>query len=238
MNTNEVARVAALLGEPARTAMLIALMDGRYLTARELAQAGHVLPQTASKHLSQMVEAGLLTVYCRGKYRYHGIASPQVAQVIEGIMQLAAVSRDSSKVRIAHGPKDADMRRARTCYDHIAGCLGVAIADRLSQLNAIELSRETSLTKEHLNPFLLGMSIDSEALKEVTTCKPCLDWSERRYHIAGQLGRMLCKHALASGWLLQRQDSRALDISAIGAKRLSQWLGSDLWRQVNDAALS
>jgi DNA-binding transcriptional ArsR family regulator len=128
MNTNQIARIASLLGEPARTAMLLELMDGRALTARELAGAGGVSAQTASSHLAQMVEAGLLAVAQQGRHRYHRLASPAVARVLEGIMQLAA-SGPGLRRTVVPGPTDDNLRRARTCYDHIAGRLGVAIAD-------------------------------------------------------------------------------------------------------------
>ncbi|MEQ1672799.1 MAG: helix-turn-helix transcriptional regulator, partial [Hyphomicrobium sp.] len=137
MNTNEIARIAALVGEPARTAMLLELMGGRSLTANELAIAGNVLPQTASKHLSQLVDAGLLMVSQNGRHRYHRLASANVAKVLEGIMQLASLSRPSEGRKAIFGPRDAGMRRARTCYDHIAGRLGITITDRLLEQGAV-----------------------------------------------------------------------------------------------------
>src|SRR5690606_12757303 len=129
MNTNQVARIAALVGEPARANMLLALMDGRALTANELAAAAHVGAATASRHLAQLVEGGLLRVNAQGRHRYHRLASAEVARVLEGIMQLAVAAAPPRPV--ATGPRDATMRFARTCYDHLAGRLAVAIADRL-----------------------------------------------------------------------------------------------------------
>jgi len=127
MNTNQIARIAALVGEPARTGMLVALMDGRALTAHELATAGHVSPATASRHLQLLAESGLLRVERQGRHRYHRIASGDVARVLEGIMQLAAQTAPTAQ-RVVTGPRDAAMRLARTCYDHLAGLLAVAMA--------------------------------------------------------------------------------------------------------------
>lgn len=123
MNTNQIARVAALVGEPARAAMLVALMDGRALTAGELAQAAGISAATASRHLALMVESGLLTPERQGRHHYHRLASPDVARLLEGLMQLATASPAPS-ARVSTGPRDAAMRTARTCYDHIAGRLG------------------------------------------------------------------------------------------------------------------
>ncbi|WP_313759450.1 helix-turn-helix transcriptional regulator, partial [Diaphorobacter nitroreducens] len=135
MNTNQIAHVAALVGEPARTAMLVALMDGRALTARELAEAGRVSAATASRHLGLLVEAGLLVLERQGRHRYHRLASPEVAHLLEGLMQLAVRQATTSPVVV--GPRDAALRQARTCYDHIAGRLGVAIAAHLLEEGAI-----------------------------------------------------------------------------------------------------
>ena len=120
------AAVAALAGDPARVAMLHALMDGRALTAAELARVARITPQTASAHLRRMTDAGLLSVAKQGRHRYHRLATPAVAPMIEGIMQVAS-SLESSRPALAVGPRDAALRAARTCYDHLAGRLGVAM---------------------------------------------------------------------------------------------------------------
>ena len=128
MNTNRIAHVAALVGEPARTCMLLALMDGRALTARELAEAARVSPATASRHLALLVEVGLLALDRQGRHRYHRLASPEVARLLEGLMQLAAPAPGTARP-VATGPRDAALRTARTCYDHLAGRLGVHCLD-------------------------------------------------------------------------------------------------------------
>ncbi|AVS74944.1 transcriptional regulator, partial [Paracidovorax cattleyae] len=123
VNTNQIARVAGLIGEPARAAMLLALMDGRALTARELAGAARISPATASRHLALLVDAGLLVVRSQGRHRYHALAGAEVAQLLEGLMQFAVRPAAVPPTAVAAGPRDAALRMARTCYDHLAGRL-------------------------------------------------------------------------------------------------------------------
>ena len=143
MNTNQIARIASLLGESARAAMLLQLMDGRWLTATELAGAASVSPQTASRHLARLVAGGLLHVEQRGRHRYHRLASGEVAKVLESLMQIAG--EVPLQRPVVPGPREPAMRMARMCYDHIAGRLGLAIADRLQADQAIEFDGEAGL---------------------------------------------------------------------------------------------
>lgn len=238
MNTNHIARIASLVGEPARAAMLLQLMDGRLLTATELAKAGHVSPPTASRHLAQMVEAGLMCVEQRGRHRFHRLASGDVAKMLEGMMQIAGelpVQR-----RVAVGPRDDTMRRARLCYDHVAGRLGLAIAESLLVERAIEFDGEGGQVTDRLGNVLQrwGLALDAappSARSSRPYCRPCLDWSERKMHLAGRLGAMLCAHCLDKGWLTRAAGSRALTISPEGAKVFRDRLGLDAWRRVTDA---
>lgn len=237
MNTNQIAHIAQLVGEPARTAMLLELLDGRSLTANELAQAGNVTPPTASRHLGLLVEAGLLQASQSGRHRYHRLASAEVAKLLESIMQLAA--RNAAPVRraVVPGPRDAAMRQARTCYDHIAGRLGVAIAQRLLADGAIAFDGEAGHVTERCEPSLQRLGIGgSDAAAQPggkrPHCRPCLDWSERRFHVAGRLGTLICAHCLQRGWLLRRENSRALEISPGGAVALRDWLGHEAWSSV------
>lgn len=233
MNTNHIAHIAQLVGEPARTAMLLELLDGRSLTANELAQAGNVTPQTASRHLGLLVEAGLLHASQRGRHRYHRLASAEVAQLLESIMQLAARQRPPVRRAVVPGPRDEAMRRARTCYDHIAGRLGVAIAQRLLDDGAIVFDAEAGHVTEYCGKSLQRLGLDSGSLEtsagKHAHCRPCLDWSERRFHVAGRLGTLVCNHCLQRGWLLRRPASRALDITPAGAVALRGWLGHEGW---------
>ncbi|MGJ7488074.1 ArsR/SmtB family transcription factor [Variovorax sp. LT2P21] len=238
MNTNHIARIASLVGEPARAAMLLQLMDGRLLTATELARAGHVSPQTASRHLAQMVEAGLMGVEQRGRHRYHRLASAEVAKMLEGMMQIAGEA--PVQRRIAVGPRDDTMRRARMCYDHVAGRLGLAMAESLLIEQAIEFDGEGGHVTDRLGDVLQrwGLALDPApppARSARPYCRPCLDWSERKMHLAGRLGAMLCTHCLDKGWLTRAAGSRALTISPEGAQMFRDRLGLDAWRRVTDA---
>lgn len=234
MNINEVARIASLAGEPSRTAMLIELMDGRALTARELARAANVQAPAASRHLALMVEGGLLRVEAHGRHRYHRLASAEVAQWLEGLMQLAARGL-AARPSVVTGPRDATMRRARMCYDHVAGRLGVAIARRLQADGSVVIDGESARLGRPATRSLAALGIalvDPRAIFAGTkrpACRPCLDWSERSVHLAGALGAMICGHCVERRWLLRRTGGRALDITAPGQAALRQWLGAEAW---------
>jgi DNA-binding transcriptional ArsR family regulator len=236
MNTNQVARVGALVGEPARAGMLIALLDGRALTATELAAVAHITPATASRHLALLVEAGLLRVRQQGRHRYHQLASAEVARMLEGIMQLAAPQPGAR--RPVTGPRDATMRFARTCYDHLAGRLAVAIADRLVEAGAVRIEDETAVVTEVAADALQGLGLHAAALPggPRPPCRPCLDWGERRVHLAGRLGTLLCSHCVAQGWLLQKHGTRSLALTPAGATAFRHWLGSERWQAITHAA--
>jgi DNA-binding transcriptional ArsR family regulator len=233
MNTNRIAHVAALVGEPTRTAMLMALMDGRALTARELADAARITPATASRHLALLVEASLLSVAHQGRHRYHRLASPEVARVLEGLMQLSTLAPP------VVGPRNASLRTARTCYDHLAGRLGVAIAGHLLDAGAVVFDDEalTAHVTDGVPAALQGLGLETGfALAgnphKRPPCRPCLDWSERRMHLAGRLGALICHHCLERGWLLRGQGTRALTITPPGALALRDWMGTARWRSV------
>ncbi|WP_284427510.1 helix-turn-helix transcriptional regulator [Acidovorax sp. SUPP1855] len=244
MNTNQIAHIAALVGEPARTGMLLALMDGRALTARELADAAHITPATASRHLALLVQARLLSVQSQGRHRYHRLASAEVARLLEGLMQLAAGQASPARP-VAVGPRDAALRRARTCYDHIAGRLGVAVAEHLLQEGAIVFDAEAggqvtdraAAVLGRLGLDLAGPSAGPPQRGPRPLCRPCLDWSERRPHLAGRLGALVCAHCLDQGWLVRREGSRALAITPPGAAALQGWLGTARWSGVVQAPL-
>jgi DNA-binding transcriptional ArsR family regulator len=229
------AEVAALSGDPARASMLYALMDGRALTATELARAAGITPQSASSHLARMTAVGLLAVEKQGRNRYHRLATPLVAHMMESIMQVAA-DLEPDRKRLTVGPRDAALRRARTCYDHFAGQLGVAIADALVAQGRIELSSDAGLLTEAGVEFFDGIGIDTGPMLARGTrrsgrvlCRPCLDWSERRPHLAGMLGATLCAHSMEQGWTRRISGTRAVDITPKGEQilrekfRVSQW---------------
>lgn len=215
----QLAEVAALVGDPARAHILGALMDGRALTAGELAYAASVSPQTASGHLAKLTEGRLLAVARQGRHRYYRLASPSVAQMLEGIMAVAANGppryRPASKV-------DAAMRKARTCYDHLAGCLGVGLADALRRRGHVVLGEDGGEVTEEGAAFLAAFGIDLDAGRRSRRpfCRACLDWTERRPHLAGTLGAALARRCFELGWIERRRDGRALAITRAGERGL------------------
>ena len=226
--THQIAEIASHLAEPARIAMLAALMDGRALTATELASVAAITPQTASTHLARLTLAHLLRVERQGRHRYHRLATPEVARMLEGVMQLAS-AREGDGFTPLVGPRDEALRNARTCYDHIAGRLGVAIADGLVNAGAVELDDDAGLVTERGVGLLRRAGIDvagSGAPKTARParrlCRACLDWSERRFHIAGRLGAAICRHALEQRWVRRLEDTRALEVTAAGRTALRQ----------------
>jgi DNA-binding transcriptional ArsR family regulator len=223
LTTAAFAETAALMGDPARAAMLQALMDGRALTAGELARSAGITPQTASAHLARLTEAGLLAMEKQGRHRYHRLAGPAVAQMLEGVMAFAATARPAS--RLATGPRDAAMRDARTCYDHLAGRLGVAIADSLVARGLLELTPEAGALTGAGTDFLRRLGVALPARRGRLLCRPCLDWSERRPHLAGALGAALCSHCLAQGWIRREAGSRTVRITRAGEAGLRAAFG-------------
>ena len=222
--TNNLAIVAACAGDPARASMLSVLADGRAFTAGELSAVAHVTPQTASGHLARMVDAGLLTVTSQGRHRYYRIASPQVALMLESMMVVAAEPRMGRT-----GPADARMRLARTCYDHLAGQLGVGIADSLVAAGHVVLSDDGGEVTGSGRAFFLSLGLDLSAeTSRRPFCRPCLDWSERRHHLAGTLGSRIMTQCLQSGWIRRAAKSRAVDITPLGVRKLREVYGLSL----------
>jgi DNA-binding transcriptional ArsR family regulator len=219
------AEVAALVGDPGRASMLHALLDGRALTAAELAKVAGITPQTASGHLSKLAEAGLMAVIRQGRHRYHRLASPNVADMMESIMRVAADVPPTTRP-LRTGPKDRALRQARTCYDHLAGTLAVALADAMIERGFVELSDDAGLVTERGLTFIeaLGLNDASESKTRVF-CKPCLDWSERRPHLAGGVGRALREHSFEHGWVKRMSDSRAVAVTPKGQQAFREHFG-------------
>ena len=216
---------AALVGEPARTAMLVALMDGRALTSGELARAAGLRPQTASGHLGKMVAARLLAVSQERRHRYYRIESPLVARMLEGIGAVAAIETPA-RFRPRSMQDDA-LRFARTCYDHLAGQLGVAIADALVTQGFVVLSDDggevTAAGATFLGDFGADLTVKSGSRR--VFCRACLDWSERRYHIAGVVGAEIWRRCMELGWVVRQRDTRAVGVTAAGRRGLRDALG-------------
>jgi DNA-binding transcriptional ArsR family regulator len=213
-DTASIAATAALLGDPARANMLTALMDGRALTAKELAFTAHVSPQTTSGHLGKLTDAGLLCVERQGRHRYYRLASPLVGQMLEGIMAVAGAVAPADPRRIAWRGGEA-LRTARSCYDHLAGRLGVGLADSLCAHGHLALTADGGEVTDSGHRFLAAFGAAPAPGRRVF-CRPCLDWSERRPHIAGRLGATLAARCFELGWIARQRDTRAVAITAAG----------------------
>ncbi|ESY62969.1 MULTISPECIES: winged helix-turn-helix domain-containing protein [Mesorhizobium] len=209
----DIARIASLVGDPARANMLNALMGGTALTASELAlEAGVSLP-TASSHLSKLMEGGLLTLASQGRHRYYGLAGPQVAGMIEAI---TGVAEAVGPKRVRPGPRDGAMRVARVCYDHLAGEQAVAMLDRLVEKDILQRDdKEIRLGPSAASHFA-AIGIDVGAKPRRPVCRACLDWSVRRSHLAGTLGAAILDKILAEKWARREKDSRAVVFSPPG----------------------
>jgi DNA-binding transcriptional ArsR family regulator len=224
------AEVASLAGDPARAGMLHALMDGRALTSSELARVARITPQTASGHLARMAAAGLLLVEKQGRHRYHRLASNAVAQMMESIMQVASGTEALRRPPVT-GPKDAALRAARTCYDHLAGQLGVALADALVAGGHVELMQDAGLvTEEGIALFgRIGMDVSSlsagRGKSGRVVCRPCLDWSERRPHLGGAIGAAFCAHSFGQGWIRRIAGTRAVAVTPKGRRVFQETIG-------------
>ncbi|HEY1430840.1 MAG TPA: helix-turn-helix transcriptional regulator [Stellaceae bacterium] len=222
-----LAEVAALVGNPARANMLTALLNGRALTATELACAAGVAPQTASGHLARLTEGRLLTAAKQGRHIYHRLASPLIGRMLESIMAVAADGPPRYQPRWRGG--DA-LRNARTCYDHLAGRLGVDLADALVGRDHVTLSEDGGIVTTAGEEFLRGFGIELHAAgaRRRVFCRPCLDWSERRTHLAGAVGAALAARSFELGWITRIRDTRAVFVTETGKRGFSDTFGITL----------
>ncbi|SPE40078.1 Transcriptional regulator, ArsR family [Candidatus Sulfopaludibacter sp. SbA3] len=214
-----VSGIAAAIGEPARARMLYCLMDGHARTSTELAMVAEVTPSTASAHLNRLKAGRLVQVFVQGKHRYYSLEGPNVARALEGLSVLAGVAPG----RFVPGTPSR-LRAARTCYDHMAGTLGVRLHDRLQALGW--LSESYDVTAQG-SPALeaLGIGIAATRALRRRFAYGCLDWSERRPHVGGALGAALLQIALKRRWVIQDLDSRALSVTALGRREMSTRFG-------------
>ena len=217
-----MSEVAAIVGDRARGEMLSVLMSGRALTAKELAYVAKVTPQTTSEHLSKLVGAGILKFNSRGRFRYFRVASPAVSQMLESIMRVAA----SNSKRVP-ASRNRTLETARICYDHLAGELGVAIADSLTRNGHLILGSEGGEVTQSGEVFLakLGIDVAASRRRRRVFCRPCMDWSERRFHIAGSIGAALAQLCFQMRWIKRVEDSRAVVITTLGCRELVEILG-------------
>jgi DNA-binding transcriptional ArsR family regulator len=226
MNAPRLAEIGSLVGDQARANILSQLMDGRALTATELGFAAGVSAQTTSGHLAKLTASGLLAVTKQGRHRYYRLATPHVARMIEHIMVVAG----DKPARIPmHGARQEAVRTARTCYDHLAGRLGVGIADVLLARKYLVLAADGGEVTRAGVRFLDKLGVEPEAVSgRRPFCRTCLDWTERRPHLAGKLGTALAARFFERRWLERQAGSRALTVTPAGRRMLRELFGLTL----------
>ncbi len=223
-----VPKIAAAIGEPARARMLYCLMDNHARTSTELAVVAEVSPSTASVHLNRLKTAGLVQVMVQGKHRYYSLDSAEVASVLEGLSVLAGGSRARF---VSHTPHH--LRAARTCYDHMAGTLGVHLHDRLKSMGWLSSGLSGDAQTYDITPAgekaLQKLGVDMEGVRNLRRrlAFGCLDWSERRSHLGGSVGAALLKLALKRKWVTQELDSRALSVTTLGRREMRAHFGME-----------
>ena len=220
----DIAAVAALIGEPGRARMLTALLPGEALTAGELAREAGVTAQTASSHLAKLQTGGLLAVRRQGRHTYFTLAGPDVAAAIAGLSALAERAGHSAP---QPGPRDPALRRARVCYDHMAGDAGVRMLDSLVARGLVDRREEALELSVKGDAFMQALGLDVPRLRRGrrALCKGCLDWSVRRSHLAGSLGAALLERFYALGWASREAASREVTFTAKGLHALDEIFG-------------
>jgi DNA-binding transcriptional ArsR family regulator len=210
-----IARIAALIGDHARADVLTALMADRALTATELADIGGVTKQTISAHLAKLLDAGLIAVESQGRHRYFRLADHDVAQLLESLM---GVAFRTGAVRARSSPREPALRKARVCYDHLAGEMGVAACDALLARKMFRHDDGSLQLTPAGRAWFAGFGIDADAAarQKRALCRPCLDWGERRHHLGGALGTALLNRLFELGWARREPDSRVVSFTPPG----------------------
>jgi len=206
---------ATLIGDHARARMLTALMGGRALTATELAGAAGITKQTGSTHLRKLLDARFVAMEAHGRHRYFRIADEEVAQLLEEFMSFSVRTRACTT-----GPKDPALRKARVCYDHLAGELGVLLYASLSQRHAFDFNGTTVSLSAEGERLIAELGIDASAARSQkrAPCRVCMDWSERRHHLAGAVGAALLTRVIELGWAVRDKSSRAVNFKPHGER--------------------
>ncbi|MCC3371567.1 helix-turn-helix transcriptional regulator [Cohnella sp. REN36] len=222
-----VATIAALIAEPSRAAMLTILLDGRSHTAGELASMARIKPQTASFHLTKMVDAALVAVHRQGRHRYYGIRNPEVAGVMESLLTMAKPAEIRS---LRQSDEDRAIRHARTCYDHLAGRVGVLVTNALLERHILADREDRFVLGEAGERHFAELGIDLAAVRRQrrSFLHKCLDWSERYPHLGGALGHALLERFVASGWIERQGGTRAVRVTEKGIRCLRDWLGVEV----------
>jgi DNA-binding transcriptional ArsR family regulator len=217
----DLSTLARTIGEPSRVRILALLMGGRALTAKELAYGVGIDPATGTAHLKRLQAEGLITMAAQGRHRYFRIASVQVARMVESLMVLGGGGE---------APRDEPIRRARFCYDHLAGELGTRLADALVDRGLVSRADATFVPTEAGERWLASVGIDVAALRGArrSFARACLDWSERRDHLAGALGAALAARMLELAWIERERRSRVVTVTELGRRALREQLGLEL----------
>ncbi|MDH6448794.1 MULTISPECIES: winged helix-turn-helix domain-containing protein [unclassified Streptomyces] len=222
----QLARLAALIADETRAACLLALLDGRAWTAGELARRAGVAASTLSEHLDKLVAGGLLTQERQGRHRYVRLADARVAHLVEDLAAQVSPNTVQHLRNLRESSAGSAMARGRTCYDHLAGRLGIAVTDALTSRRLLRQDTGFALTDAGLAWFeAAGISLDRKGRRPLA--RACLDWTERRPHLAGVAGAALCRHALAEGWCVRIGSERAVKVTQAGSLALSELLGID-----------
>ncbi|WP_047244495.1 ArsR/SmtB family transcription factor [Chromobacterium subtsugae] len=219
----DISRLASLLADPGHARMLLLLLDGRSYPASELAQHAGLSAQAASNHLAKLLQGGAVKVERHGRHRYYLLANAAIAQALEA---LSAAAHGHDLAKPAASRVAPTLRLARTCYDHLAGKLGIAVADGMQASGWLALNgeRQFEVTAAGRGWFAEALGVAEPASGRRPQARACLDWSERRPHLAGAYGAALCREFLARSWVERRQDSRALRITPAGLAFLrEQW---------------
>lgn len=226
MEIERLESIATLIGEPARVKILWALLDGKAYTATELSIIADVSPQSASMHLSKLVQGELLKVISQGRHRYYSYTKDEVAYAIEAMANLIP----TDKLTMGRKTTDSPFRHCRSCYDHLAGKAGVAITERILKLEyLVEKDKIYEVTSKG-HTFFKDIGIDTEMLatRKRTIARPCLDWSERKFHLAGSIGAAMLDKMIKDQWIRRVQNSRTLIITSIGKIHLYNRLGLEI----------
>ncbi|MEV1066495.1 winged helix-turn-helix domain-containing protein [Streptomyces sp. NPDC050263] len=221
-----LAALAGLVADETRAACLLALLDGRAWTAGELARHAGVAASTLSEHLGKLVAGGLLTEERQGRHRYVRLADTRIAQLLEDLTAQVAPDPTRRPRGLRASTAGSAMARARTCYDHLAGRLGIAVTDALTARGLLDLEGQVGLTEAGLRWFA-GNGIPLDLATRRPLARACLDWTERRPHLAGAAGAALCRHAFDTGWCVRIGTERAVKVTEAGEKALSEHLGID-----------
>jgi len=222
-----LAIVASLVSKGSRAAMLTAMLDGRYHPASELAYMAGIKPQTASFHLSKMADAGIVSVVQQGRHRYYGIRDPEVARMLESLLSIAPPAEIKS---LRQADEDRAIRSARTCYDHLAGKLGIQLTASLLKMGVLDENHQQFEVTASGEAFFKNFRIDLDQAraKRRSFSHKCLDWSERRHHLAGALGSVLLEKLLELKWIERLPKTRAVRVTEEGKKGFKATFGIEV----------